>query len=236
MHGLPLLQLVAVGLLILVNAFFVAAEFAMVSVRDTRIDQMAAAGVPGARAVQRLQGNLDDFLPAVQLGVTLCSLALGWIGEPLAATMFLGWMALLPAIPDHAQFYAHLAAIVLSFAFITYLQVLVGELVPKSLALQRAERIALAVAGPMDVFIRMTRPAIKVMNFSATMVLKLFQAPLRGESGVHSPEELKMLATATRRVRSARKRPSSKAAWARAMAPARLMRRRGYCALPSQPE
>ena len=85
MHGLPLLQFVAVAMLILANAFFVAAEFALVSVRDTRIEQMMAAGVPGARAVRRLQHDLDDFLPAVQLGVTLCSLALGWIGEPLAA-------------------------------------------------------------------------------------------------------------------------------------------------------
>ena len=85
MHGLPLLQFVAVAMLILANAFFVAAEFALVSIRDTRIEQLLAAGVPGARAVRRLQRELDDFLPAVQLGVTLCSLALGWIGEPLAA-------------------------------------------------------------------------------------------------------------------------------------------------------
>ena len=92
MHGLPLLQFVAVALLILVNAFFVAAEFALVSVRDTRIEQMVDAGVPGARAVRRLQHDLDEFLPAVQLGVTLCSLALGWIGEPLAANIFLDWL------------------------------------------------------------------------------------------------------------------------------------------------
>ncbi len=200
MHGLPLLQLVAVGLLILVNAFFVAAEFAMVSVRDTRIDQMAAAGVPGARAVQRLQGNLDDFLPAVQLGVTLCSLALGWIGEPLAATMFLGWMALLPAIPDHAQFYAHLAAIVLSFAFITYLQVLVGELVPKSLALRRAEALAVAVAPPMLLFMTMARPAVRFLKNSAALILRGFDVPMTDRSAVHSPEELKLITTAARRI------------------------------------
>ena len=91
-------------------------------------------------------------------------------------------------------------AIVLAFAIITYFEVLLGELVPKSLALQRAERIALAVAAPMDVFIRMTRPAVKVMNGSATLVLRLFRAPLRGEGAVHSPEELKLIATATRRM------------------------------------
>jgi putative hemolysin len=87
-----------------------------------------------------------------------------------------------------------------AFAMITYFEVLLGELVPKSLALQRAERIALAVAGPMDVFIRMTRPAIKLMNASAALVLRLFKAPLQGEGAGHSPEELKMLASATRRM------------------------------------
>jgi hypothetical protein len=96
MHGLPLMQFVAVAMLILANAFFVAAEFALVSIRDTRIEQMLAAGVPGARAVRRLQQDLDDFLPAVQLGVTLCSLALGWLGEPLAASVLMGWLGALP--------------------------------------------------------------------------------------------------------------------------------------------
>src|ERR1700756_3141954 len=129
MQGLPLLQCVAVAILILANGFFVAAEFALVSVRETRIEQLLAARVPGARAVRRLQRELDDFLPAVQLGVTLCSLALGWVGEPLAASVFTGWLEMLPTIPVHAQVYAHLAAVALSFAFITYVQVLVGELV-----------------------------------------------------------------------------------------------------------
>src|ERR1019366_4892994 len=89
---------------------------------------------------------------------------------------------------------------VIAFAAITYFEVLLGELVPKSLALQRAERIALAVAGPMDVFIRMTRPAVRLMSGSAAAVLRLFRAPLHGEGSVHSPEELKLIATATRRM------------------------------------
>ncbi len=93
MHGLSLLEFVAVAMLILANGFFVAAEFTLVSIRDTRIEQMIGAGVPGARAVRRLQQDMDDFLPAVQLGVTLCSLALGWIGEPLAAGVFAGWLS-----------------------------------------------------------------------------------------------------------------------------------------------
>lgn len=200
MHGLPLLQFVAVAMLILVNAFFVAAEFAMVSVRDTRIEQLAAAAVPGARAVRRLQHDLDDFLPAVQLGVTLCSLALGWIGEPVAATIFLGWLALLPTIPPHALVYAHLGAVALSFACITYFQVLVGELVPKSLALRRAEAVAVAVAPAMLLFMAFARPAVRFLRNSAALVLRGFDVPLLERSAVHSPEELKLIATAARRM------------------------------------
>src|SRR5580704_7537001 len=131
MHGLALLKFVAVAMLILANAFFVAAEFALVSIRDTRIEQMLAGGVPGARAVRSLQQEMDDFLPAVQLGVTLCSLALGWIGEPLAASVFLGLLNELPQPPAHAVLYAHsiaVAAVVLGFVVITYFHVVVGEL------------------------------------------------------------------------------------------------------------
>ena len=200
MHGLPLLQFVAVAMLILVNAFFVAAEFAMVSVRDTRIQQMVMAGVPGARAVRRLQLDLDEFLPAVQLGVTLCSLALGWIGEPLAASIFLGWLQVLPTIPVHALFYAHLGAVALSFACITYFQVLVGELVPKSLALRRAEALAVAVAPTMILFMAVARPAVRFLRNSAALVLRGFDVPLTERSAVHSPEELKLIATAARRM------------------------------------
>ncbi len=196
MHGLPLLQVVAVGLLILANAFFVAAEFALVSMRDTRVEQMIAAGVPGAASVRRLQRDLDGFLPAVQLGVTLCSLALGWIGEPVAAVIFLGWMQGLP----NAMLYAHLVSVILGFSLITYLHVLLGELVPKSLALRRAESLAIAVAGPMLLFMALTRPAVKLLQRSARIVLHLFQVPMTQEAAVHSPEELKLIATAARRV------------------------------------
>jgi CBS domain containing-hemolysin-like protein len=193
-----------IAFFILANSFFVAAEFALVSVRETRIEQLIELNKPGARTALRLKENIDEVLPAVQFGVTICSLALGGIGEPAVAEALLhtmmrtswlpGWMA------AHELLYAHTAAVFLAFGAITYFEVLLGELVPKSLALQRPERIALAVAGPVDVFIRMTRPAVRVMNWSATGVLRLFRAPLRGEGSAHSPEELKMLATATRRV------------------------------------
>src|ERR1700741_1098665 len=90
---------VAIMVLILANGFFVAAELSVVSLRATRIEQLLARPRPGPRLVRRLQQHLDDFLPAVQLGVTLCSLALGWIGEPVVAGVFLGWMELLPHPP-----------------------------------------------------------------------------------------------------------------------------------------
>jgi CBS domain containing-hemolysin-like protein len=203
MHGLSLLESVAVAMLILANAFFVAAEFALVSIRDTRIEQLLAAQVPGARAVRRLQRDLDDFLPAVQLGVTLCSLALGWIGEPLAAGLFMGWLGALPIAPAHAQIYAHavaIAAVALGFALITYFQVVVGELVPKSLALRRAEALAVAVAPPMLIFMTLVRPAVRLLKGSAAIILRGFDIPMTERAQVHSPEELKLIATAARRM------------------------------------
>ncbi|MBT9330601.1 hemolysin family protein [Paracidobacterium acidisoli] len=187
---------VAIVVLILANGFFVAAEFALVSVRETRIEQLIAQRHPGARAVRRLQENLGDFLPAVQLGVTLCSLALGWIGEPVVAEIFEPWLRVLP----HSRVYAHLAAVVVAFAFITYFHVLLGELVPKSLALRRAEQMAVGISGPMDAFIRLTRPIVRLMNRSAELVLRIFRAPMAYENAVHSPEELKLMATAARRM------------------------------------
>ena len=203
MHGLPLLEFVAVGLLILANAFFVAAEFALVSIRETRIEQMLAAGAPGERAVRRLQQDLDDFLPAVQLGVTLCSLALGWLGEPLAAAVIRGWLGALTLTQAHALAYAHVAAVaavVLGFSLITYFHVVVGELVPKSLALRRAEALAVAVAPPMLVFMALARPAVRLLKGSAAVILRGFDIPMTQKGAVHSPEELKLIATAARRM------------------------------------
>jgi CBS domain containing-hemolysin-like protein len=181
----------------------VAAEFALVSIRETRIEQMLDAQVPGARAVRRLQQELDDFLPAVQLGVTGCSLALGWLGEPLAAAVFRGWLGALPLTQAHAQAYSHVAAVaavVLGFALITYFHVVVGELVPKSLALRRAEALAAAVAPPMLVFMALARPAVRFLKGSAAAILRGFDIPMTQKGSVHSPEELKLIATAARRM------------------------------------
>jgi CBS domain containing-hemolysin-like protein len=197
MHELLLIKPVAVAMLILANAYFVAVEFALISIRDTRVEQLLAARVPGARAVRSLQRNLDDLLPAVQLGVTLCSLALGWLGEPLVAQMLAGWMGALP----HANIYGHVVAVALGFAIITYFHVVAGELVPKGLALRRAEALAVAVAPPMLIFMAVTRPAVRLLSRSAAAVLHAFDIP-SGEraASIHSAEELKLIATAARRL------------------------------------
>jgi CBS domain containing-hemolysin-like protein len=194
--SLVLLRIVLVVLLVAANAFFVAAEFAMVSLRDTRVQQLIEQRRIGARTVQKIQQRLDDFLPAVQFGVTLASLGLGWAGEGTLAAIFLPWMSNIP----WGRVYAHGFAATLAFIIIAYLHVLLGEIVPKSLALQRGERVALAVAGPMDFFMTISRPFLRLMNRSANLVLRGFGSRLMREGGVHSPEELKLIVTASRRV------------------------------------
>ncbi|HSA93360.1 MAG TPA: hemolysin family protein [Terriglobales bacterium] len=191
-----LLRVFLVLLLVALNAFFVAAEFALVSVRDTRIQQLIEQRRIGARTVQKLHHNLDEVLNAVQLGITIASLALGWIGE---ATMAAVIEPLFHNVP-YAAVYAHAIAIGVAFTLITYLHVILGEVVPKSLALQRAERIALAISGPMDVIMTIFRPFLAIMNSSSRVVLRLFGTRQVREGGVHSPDELKLIVTASRRV------------------------------------
>jgi len=170
MVAFVLLQVFLILLLVAANAFFAAAEFALVSVRDTRIQQLIDARRIGARTVLKLHQNLDEVVNGVQLGITVTSLTLGWVGESRMADVM---KSVLGEIP-HVGVYAHTAAIVLAFALITYLHVILGELVPKSLALQRAERVALAVAAPMDVFLTVARPFLFFMRRSGGFVLRLF--------------------------------------------------------------
>ncbi|MDR3748690.1 MAG: hemolysin family protein [Acidobacteriota bacterium] len=190
------LRIAAVVLLVAANAFFVAAEFALVSVRETRLQQMIAAHRIGARTVQKLHQKLDEVLNAVQFGVTVASLALGWIGEAAMAKVLEPVFRPLP----HSSFYAHGVAVAVAFAVITYGHVILGEVVPKSLALQRTEQVALLVAGPMDVFMTIASPFLKFMTASTRAVLKLFGTHQMREVGVHSPDELKLIVSASRRL------------------------------------
>jgi len=196
MIAVVLLRVFLILLLVAANAFFAAAEFALVSIRETRIQQLIEARRIGARVVQRLHRNLDEVVNGVQLGVTVVSLTLGWVGEPVLAQMMLGPVAGLP----HAMVYAHGIAIVIAFSLITCLHVILGELVPKSLALQRAEQVALAVAAPMEVFLTLTRPLIFLMSRAAGSVLRIFGSRKLRQGPVHSPDELKLIVTASRQL------------------------------------
>ena len=196
MPTLPLFRAAAIAALILANAFFVAAEFALVSLRRTRVQQLIEEKRGSARLVAELQSNLEELLPAVQLGVTLASLTLGWLGEPFVARFLVPWLSILP----HARFFAGIVSAGLAFSLITYLEVIFGELVPKSLALRQGEKMALAIAGPINVFMRLTRPLVRFMNASAELVLRVFRLSRVPDGTAHSPEELKLITTATRRV------------------------------------
>src|ERR1700687_1876405 len=197
MIAFVLLRVLLILLLVAANAFFAAAEFSLVSVRDTRIQQLIASGRVGARIVQRLHQKLDEVVNGVQVGITMVSLTLGWIGEPMVARLVEGFQ-FVHKVP-HAAVYAHSIAIAIAFSLITYLHVLLGELVPKTLALQRAEQIALAVAAPMEAFLTLTRPLLFFMRSSGGLVLRLFGArETRRGGAVHSPDELKLIVTASR--------------------------------------
>lgn len=196
MLSLVVLRVFVVILLVAANAFFVAAEFALVNIRETRIQEMIADRRIGSRAVLRLHHHLPDVLAAVQFGVTLCSLGLGWVGEATIARLIQVGLGGLP----HAAVYAHAVGIGLAFATIAYLLVTLGELVPKSVALGRVERVAIAVAGPLDIFITISRPFLYLMNRSARAVLRLFGVRQFGQSAVHSLEELKLIVSSARQV------------------------------------
>ena len=194
MIAFVLIRVFLILLLVAANAFFAAAEFALVSIRETRIQQLIEAHRTGARIVQKLHRNLDEVVNGVQLGITVVSLTLGWVGEPLLANMM---EELLGQIP-HANVYAHGTAIGIAFVLITCLHVILGELVPKSLALQRGEQVALAVAAPMEVFLTLTRPFIFGMSKAAGSVLRMFGSRRVRQGPIHSPDELKLIVTASR--------------------------------------
>jgi putative hemolysin len=194
MIAFVLIRVFLILLLVAANAFFAAAEFALVSIRETRIQQLIEARRIGARIVQKLHRNLDEVVNGVQLGITIVSLTLGWVGEPLLSRMFAEPLGQIP----YAQVYAHGIAIGIAFILITCLHVILGELVPKSLALQRGEQVALAVAAPMEVFLTLTRPLIFGMSTAAGFVLRVFGSRKVRQGPIHSPDELKLIVTASR--------------------------------------
>ncbi|HQS15107.1 hemolysin family protein [Reyranella sp.] len=188
--------LLAVLVLVAANGFFVAAEFSLVAVRRSRVIELAASGRINAKALVRALDHLDSNLAATQLGITISSLALGWIGEPAIAHLIEEPLARLWGTTAGVSAYA--IAVGISFLLITALHIVLGELAPKSLALQRSEGTALWVVRPLSLFRWLLSPAILVLNGMGNLVLRLCGLrPGTGEESLHSPGELKLLVEAS---------------------------------------
>ncbi|MCC8437363.1 hemolysin family protein [Brevibacillus sp. M2.1A] len=184
-----LFNLILVMILVLLNGFFVATEFAIVKVRESRIAQLAAEGNKRAVDVERVLHNLDAYLSACQLGITLASLGLGWLGEPAVAHLL------------HPVFrYFHLnetvvtsISFIIAFSVITFLHIVLGELAPKTLAIQYSEKVVLAVAKPIQLFYKIMYPFIQMLNWSASHFLGLFHISLEPHQEAHTEEEIRIL-------------------------------------------
>lgn len=191
-----LIKLAVIPVLILLNAFFVAAEYSFVSVRPTRIDQLAEDGNRMARLVRRAKADPNRFISATQVGVTMVSLGLGWVAEPALAPLLRPLFGFLPR--EAGVISSHLAAGVLAYFLITLLEVVLGEQVPKLLALQRSEATVLATAGPVSWFGYALRPLIALLYWLTSVVLRAMGLQWTGEhSLVYTENELKMLITAS---------------------------------------
>jgi len=191
------LELVAVALVVAANGFFVAAEYALVTVRRTRLQELEAQGSRAAIRVLRLVDNPPRFISAIQLGVTLSSLALGAIGEPVVSEVLRSPLDLLPESLHTSV--ATTVAVISAFVILSFFHVVMGEIVPKSFTLQHAERVALLVAGPINWFYAVFRPFIWVLITASGAVLRWVGVTTpTGLSVAHSEEELKMLVTASR--------------------------------------
>jgi CBS domain containing-hemolysin-like protein len=196
MFWIDILKLGAVLLFVFTNGFFVAAEFSLVSVRRTRVTELVSQGNRGAKWVQRAIENPDKVIAATQLGITISSLALGWIGEPALAHLINPIIAWIPASIRSGASHSISAAI--AFTLITFLHVVVGELAPKSIALQNPEATSLAVSRPTLWTQAIFKPVIWLLNGAGRLLLRVFGVPLAsGTQMTHSVEELKMLVTAS---------------------------------------
>lgn len=189
---MEIIGLFAVPALVALNGYFVAAEFALVAIRKTRVEELVAQGVRGAKAVESAVANLDRTIAATQLGITLASIALGWVAEPALAHLFEPFFAVLP--PRWRAVSAHSLAVFVAFALITFMHVVFGELMPKTVALQVPERTALWVAAPLNLFARLMRPIIRTMNGVGNWLLRRMGFQAAGAEGsVHSVQELRLL-------------------------------------------
>ncbi|MCA1614912.1 MAG: hemolysin family protein [Acidobacteria bacterium] len=189
------LYLLLVLFLVLANGFFVASEFALVGVRRSRVETLAASGSRNARRLLGLLDHLNAYISATQLGITMASLALGWIGEPVVAHMLEE-----PLKGRVSETALHTISFAVAFVVITFLHIVLGELAPKTLALERAERTALAIALPMELFYKLFRWPIRLLDWAGTRTVRLFGLHPSGEHGsIYTEEELRGLIDVSRR-------------------------------------
>lgn len=192
------LKLGVVLVLVAINGFFVAAEFALVGVRRSRIETLAAAGKSSAKRLLRLLDNLNAYLSASQLGITLASLGLGWIGEPVIARMLEGPLS---GFPDawRPDVWRHGLAFGIAFSVITALHIVLGEQAPKLLGLERAERVALSVSWPMVWFYRVFQWPIRALDWASARTVRLFGLKASSEHGsIYTEAELRQLIDVSR--------------------------------------
>lgn len=183
--------------LVALNGFFVAAEFSLVAIRRSRVEQLEAEGHPLAPAVRYALDHLNAYLAVAQLGITMASLALGWVGEPVLAELLVPLFGFLS--PTVQVVSAHAVASALAFGLITALHIILGEQAPKILAIQRSETVSLVVSVPMRVLFVVLRPFVVLLNGASSLTLQaLGLRPVAGEQLVHSVEELKLLVAASR--------------------------------------
>lgn len=178
------------AVLIILSAFFVATEFAIIRLRTSRVDQLVLEGKKNALAVQRVTSNLDAYLSACQLGITITALGLGWLGEPTVATLL---TPLFEKMHINGEF-SHILAFIISFILVTYVHVVVGELAPKTFAIQKAEAISFAFAKPIIWFHKIMYPFIWLLNGSANGIARLFGLkPASEKDEAHSEEEIQII-------------------------------------------
>lgn len=181
---------------VFLNAFFVLCEFSIVKVRHSKLEQLLKEKKGGAKQALEISSNLDTYLSACQLGITLSSLALGWLGEPAIARLLSAWLENTTLSPT----LTHTVSIAIAFALITLLHVVLGELVPKSVAIALADKTALWVARPLHIFWLLFYPLIKTFDFLAMLGLKFIGIkPAKESETVHSDEEIKIIASESQR-------------------------------------
>lgn len=188
--GIIIANWIIVILLLFVNGFFVAAEFAIVRARKTKIEQLTKDGNVDAKLALKALDDLNFFIAAVQVGVTIASIGIGWFGSPTVEKMV---APILAHFPSANAYLAHIITAVVAFVVVTFLHVVIGEQVPKCIALQYPEKISLYVAKPMDLFMTVARPFVWILNKSCNGILRVLKVPINSARVIHTIEDLDLL-------------------------------------------